>query len=441
MPRNAIIVDSSVLIHDPDAIEVLLEDGRNTLIVPWSVVIELGKLRNKPDFSLDALTAIEKLEALRTKNDSSLQMVKNPDFSGLEYLNRNDPAHQVLAAARSLNSEKHRYDNVKLVSRDPALRLLARDLGYNMEVGDYRHNQVGPLFHEPMKVVRVSIDQISEDGETFPFVSAEHEGVALNEAVICESDYDPEVQESSVWGQRFVAIRKERNFHIVPPDIDLVGLRPASMNGNGANWTQHAAMGLLKDRDVQLVFLEGVAGTGKTLLALAAGLEQKQHYKRIVITRPMIHLEDVDRMGFLPGDEEAKMSPWARPIEQALVFLGQVDGRSNQKTIDQMRNRGGLILEPLDYIRGMTYHHVYLIIDEAQNLTPHMIKTIITRAGRDTKIVFTGDLDQIDRSRVDRRSSGLAYAIKKMVGNRIVGIVTFHDTVRSPLASLGQEVL
>ena len=443
MSRNAIIVDSSVLIHDPDAVDVLRAGG-NALIVPWSVIFELENFRHKPDIGLDAAMAIDKLDALRAQNRGDLQLVKNPDFSGLDYLNKNNPMHQVIAVARGIANDgaKHLYDKVKLVSCNPTLRLLAKDMSLRLEVEDYHHNQVGPLSPSALKEIRVATEEITNHNH-FAYFPEKHGDVFFNFGVICHSDYDPHSgQQIEEWQNRFVALRKGKNFRIVPPSINLLGLRPISINGQGPNWLQYVAMGQLMDTDIQMVFLEGVAGTGKTLLALAAAIAQRNHYKSIVVTRPMIPLEDVDRMGYLPGDQKEKMSPWVRPIEQALDFLVENGDKNNELIISNLRTKSRLVMDPLDYIRGVTYHDAFVIVDEAQNLTPHMIKTIITRAGLRTKLVFTGDLDQIDRSRViGRRSSGLAYGIKKTMGHRIVGITHFHETVRSSLASLGQEVL
>lgn len=438
---NAIVIDSSVLIHDPDAVDVLREGG-NTLIVPWSVIFELERLRNKPDIGMDAMMAIDKLEAVRAGNNGNLKMVKNPDFSGLEFLDRGNTMHQVIAVARAVANDgaKHIYNKVKLVSRSSTLRLLAKDLGLRLEVEDYLHNQVSPLSPTAIKEVRVSANDIVSS-ERFAYEEDKHGDIIYNAGVVCHSNHDPLTGSIGEWRNRFVALRKGRYFRIVSPDINIMDLKPISINGAEPNWLQHVAMGQLMDPDIQMVFLEGVAGTGKTLLALAAALAQRNNYKSIVVTRPMIHLEDVDRMGYLPGNEQEKMSPWRRPIDQALDFLAELNDQ-NKLIISNLRTSGKLVMEPLDYIRGMTYSNTLVIVDEAQNITPHMVKTIITRAGMRTKLIFTGDLDQIDRSRVvGRRSSGLAYGMKKTMGHRIVGVTTFHQTVRSPLASLAQEVL
>ncbi len=154
----------------------------------------------------------------------------------------------------------------------------------------------------------------------------------------------------------------------------------------------------------------------------------------------MIHLEDEDRMGFLPGDQDSKMSPWIKPINQALNIIKAIG--KNDDLITKMLETKKIIFESMDYIRGITFSKAYIIIDEAQNLTPHQMKTSLTRAGKDSKVVITGDLDQIDRQRrLDKKTSGLAYAIAKMRNHKSIAVSTFEETVRSHLASLAEEKL
>ena len=213
--------------------------------------------------------------------------------------------------------------------------------------------------------------------------------------------------------------------------------------GNDAppNWPQNVALYVLSQTDISLVFLEGGAGTGKTLLALAAAVEKRRDYRQILVTRPMVHLEDMDNMGFLPGDIKEKMDPWLRPIWQNLSVLKEANPE-NRELIDKLTADKKIDIEPLDYIRGTTFIKSILIVDEAQNLTPHQVKTIITRAGMGTKLIFTGDLDQIDRKRrLDKASNGLAYAAGRLANQEIVSCVKFHTSVRSELAKIGVELL
>jgi PhoH-like ATPase len=238
------------------------------------------------------------------------------------------------------------------------------------------------------------------------------------------------------------------------------------LNGNGHNWGQIIALGQLLNPEIKLVFLQGGAGTGKTLLSLASAVHQKEFYRQILVTRPLVHLEDENNMGFLPGDIKKKMAPWLQPIYQNLKLLDRNENEGNEqgsafsntkksrkndnsnngkKTTDKMLEEEKIAILPLDYIRGQTLIKCFVIIDEAQNLTPHQVKTIITRVGDKTKIVFTGDLDQIDRTRkvgLDRKSSGLAYAISQLTNkSSLIAATTFEQSVRSDLAKIAEEFL
>ena len=200
-------------------------------------------------------------------------------------------------------------------------------------------------------------------------------------------------------------------------------------------------MAQLMDPDIKLVFLQGSTGSGKTLLALASALEQRRDYRQILITRPMVHLEDEDRIGFLPGPLQEKMSPWLRPIWRALNQLTE-NNQESKKLIEKLRESGKIDIEPLDFIRGMTFVKDFLIVDEAQNLTPHQVKTIITRSGMFSKLVFTGDTRQIDcRRRLDEKSNGLTYASNRLNNSPLVANSHFKYTVRSELADLAEKLL
>ncbi len=362
-------------------------------------------------------------------------------------LQRDKADHQIIATARSLQSNPNSRSEVLLMSRDTIVRVLARELGITAE--DYPYNQVNALFHSCLKRINVPEQILCETRDTFEHPSQNLEPMQHNEGVVCWS------KSGGAWEESFAALYKGDRFKIIPSDIEALGLRPFSLesNGNGGdkdkshgrenrkNWSQYVALAQILDPSISLVFLQGGAGTGKTLIALAGALEQRKKYTNIVIARPMVHLEDRDEIGYLPGGLEQKMAPWIEPILQAFSFLGGLKPE-NSDLITRLQENKKIVIKPLDYIRGETYHKSFMVIDEAQNLTPHQVKTIITRAGSNTKMVFTGDLGQIDRNRrLDAKTSGLAYAMTKMVNQSIVGIVNFKDTVRSPLASLAEELL
>ena len=208
------------------------------------------------------------------------------------------------------------------------------------------------------------------------------------------------------------------------------------------NAEQTFALEVLNDPSVNLVAVTGKAGTGKTLLALAAALQQSKLYKQILLARPIVALANKD-MGFLPGDEKQKVAPYMQPLFDNLnVIKHQFSlGGSDYRYLQEIQDSGKLVIEALAYIRGRSLSETYCIIDEAQNLTPHEIKTIITRAGEGTKMVFTGDIQQIDSPYLDSQSNGLVYMIDKMKGQDLFCHVNLVKGERSRLAELASNVL
>jgi PhoH-like ATPase len=445
---EAIIIDTNVAIHDPESIDVLRENGR-TLFIPLVVIHELDALKDKPDIGIDAREALRRIEELTLGSEKTLRIIKQPYFKGLDGLDKKQADHQVIAAANTVYLKMKEFANVALVSRDRPVRILAREFGFRAE--DYTRDETEVSAAAALlPTANVPRGKISSDFY-FPHECVEDDlCIPENGGVVCHSDWggytESSVLGSREWGPAFAAIRKDDRFKIIPSNINAVGLKPYSLNGNGPNWHQYTAFTQLLDPSISLVFLQGGAGSGKTLLAMAAAIEMRSHYRRILITRPMVHLEDQNNMGFLPGDIEDKTGPWMRPIYEAIDYIKEVSGPHTRKIIEEMYEHKKFTTEPLDYIRGMSFYKCLLIVDEAQNLTPHQVKTIITRAGEGTTIIFTGDLGQIDlRRRLDRRSSGLSYAISRMVGNeeecRMVAVTNFKETVRSDLAKFAEKKL
>lgn len=439
---NAIIVGPDVLVHDPNSIEYLRKGG-NTLIIPWIVLQDLESLESRSDIGIDASDAATMIEELRIKNDPSLVIYRIPTGKHFkENLNKNNSKHHLLATAIAVKDQDSRkYKKIKLVSRTKIVRILARQLGIDTE--NYLRDRLDEPLDTKLKEINIEKADINKDKNIFDFNKVDHKNIAENEGVLCISNFRPlQPHADHEWTEAFTAIRKGNIFEIIPNNISAMGVFPFTLNGDGPNWHQMIAFRQLLDPEIDLCFLGGGAGTGKTLLALACAIAKRQEYHQIVISRPMYSLEDEDKMGFLPGDIDEKIKPWFVPILDNLRFIQSIENSVNSKIIEGLREKGKMIFAPLDYIRGTTFHKKLVIIDESQNLTPHQIKTIITRAGTHTKIIFTGDLGQIDRKKkLDARSSGLAYAMSRMKGTDIVSSIVFKNVVRSRLACLAESLL
>ena len=221
----------------------------------------------------------------------------------------------------------------------------------------------------------------------------------------------------------------------VDTNIDAYGIKPR-------NEEQAMALDVLLDNNIPLVTIMGKAGTGKTLLALAAALAKRREYRQILLARPVVALSNKD-LGFLPGDVNSKLDPYMQPLFDNLSVIQHIhsDDSDESKNIKKMLENEKIVISPLAYIRGRSLNKIYFIVDEAQNLTPHEIKTIITRAGEGTKIVFTGDIHQIDTPYLDERNNGLTYLIDRTKGEVLSGTVTLEKGERSQLAELAANVL
>jgi PhoH-like ATPase len=319
-----------------------------------------------------------------------------------------------------------------LVTKDVNLRMKAKSLG--MKVEDYINDKVPTtdIFNAPhLEIEGIDGDIIDKIYESQGEIDLEDlnlpEQPKPNQGFVLKSDRNSVLVRYKPFTNTVVRVDKRAYLGITPRNAE-----------------QAFAMEVLADPDVKLVGLSGKAGTGKTLLALAASLSQVLNkdtsYRQILLARPIVALANKD-LGFLPGDEKSKVAPYMQPLFDNLNVIKGVISPSEVAEISRMQKEETLIIEALAYIRGRSLNDAIVIIDEAQNLTPHEVKTIITRAGQGTKMIFTGDIEQIDSPYLDAQSNGLAYMIDKMKGERLFAHVNLIKGERSELSELASNLL
>jgi PhoH-like ATPase len=441
MPKH-FVLDTNVLLHDPRAV---LQFEENEVVIPIFVLEEIDQFKKESsERGRNAREIARMLDGFRANGQHLAEGVPLPRGGGTlrvaagqrmvpttTTLRENQIAdHLILGVALDVR-ESNPKDQTIFVTKDVNLRLRADALG--LRAMDYEAGRIDiDELYSGMAEVTVSgpeVDAFYAQGALALDSKAE---VVPNQYVLLR---DPESPSHTALGRydgttsKVIPLRKMRD--------GVWGIRPR-------NKEQHCALDLLLADDVKLVTLVGKAGTGKTMLAIAAGLQkvvEERTYSRLLVSRPIFPLgRDV---GYLPGDLEQKLNPWMQPIYDNLEFLmglSKADtksGRSGRELIDL----GYIEIEPLTYIRGRSIPNQYIIVDEAQNLTPHEVKTIITRVGESTKIVLTGDPYQIDNPYVDATSNGLTTIVQKFRGQNIAGHVTLTKGERSPLAELASNLL
>jgi len=335
--------------------------------------------------------------------------------------------HKIINAAISLSTEE-KNKTIILVTKDINLRIKAKAIGLISE--DYETGKVKNLksFSVGLPVIENIDAQIIQ---TIYQKNVIKEGGILGSEKISNGYYILNNCSNSVLarynGETDAIERVDKKY--------VFGIKPK-------NAEQTFGLNALLNEDIKLVALEGVAGTGKTLLALASALEQKNKYDQIILARPIIPLSNRE-IGFLPGDAESKISPYMQPLWDNLNFIKNQfkANEKKSKVLEQLQESGLLTITALAFIRGRSLINAIFIIDEAQNLTPHEVKTIITRAGEGTKVIFTGDINQIDTPYMDEHSNGLTYLIDRLKGNPLFAHVKLQKGERSELANLANEML
>ena len=432
-PVKTFVIDTNVFIHRPDAI---LSFRDNEIVVPLWVLEELDNLKkSREERGRNARESIRLLDELSRHGDLK-EGVKMDNGSTLRVwisntgnlksipvdleTDKND--NKILLAAYSLQQEGKR---VFFVSKDISARLKATALG--IKAVDYEKQKVDieALYkgYIEMDVGQDSLQELKSSG-AIPWKTrfVPNEFVLLREAKSNEtvlSRYND--------GEAYL--------QYVAPTDGVCGIRPLNRN-------QEMAINLLLDDSISLVTLVGKAGTGKTLLALAAGLNKaltEDRFSRVLLARPIIPMgKDI---GYLPGDKIDKLSNWMQPVYDNLEYILSVDRKLRDLTVDQLINRRLIEIEALTYIRGRSLPNQFIIIDEAQNLSPHEVKTIVSRAGTGTKVVLTGDPYQIDTPYLDSNSNGLTFLVEAFKGQKPFGHITLEKSERSPLAELATELL
>lgn len=473
------VLDTNILLHNPDAMFVFKE---HHVVIPFTVIEELDKMKRKDDDlgrnsrgairNLDRLRALGKLSdgvnwgdlpapargAFSTGSGGVTGTVKIDvtDYPRPAGIDEDAPDNRIIAVAYHLYKQGH---PTVFVTKDLSARIKSDALGIKTE--DFTNQKVdadslytgfinasveSSLIDELYRDRLVELNRLEpaltdelDDGSTYT------NELLANQFVVLKDKSD---ETHTGLGRRLGDTE-----HVIP----VTGPRKPVFGIMARNVQQTMALDVLLDEDIKMITLLGSAGTGKTLLALAAGMSKvfaEERYDKLLVARPIMPLgRDI---GYLPGDKDEKLTAWMQPIFDNLTYLlstrgaasandrsggGSVDSHSAEQRVQKLMADGKLVLEPLTYIRGRSIPHQFMIVDEAQNLTPHEVKTIASRVGEGTKLILTGDIGQIDNPYLDSSSNGLAYAIEKMKGLHLFAHVTLAKSERSELASLAASRL
>ena len=431
------ILDTNVLLHDPNS---LLSFKDNTVLIPIEVLEEIDRFkRDSAERGQNARAVSRTLDGLRGQGRLSegvtlstggqLRIVfQNRSENGGVVLGNNLVDSRIVALALSVQKNDPQVPTI-LVTKDINLRIKADALGLQAE--DYESDRV------MIKDLYTGMFDLTVSAEKLAAFRANGE-LMLDSGMDCfPNEYCTLLEEGNAKRTALTKVDASRTKLI--PIIDsregVWGIKPR-------NREQHFAFDALLDDRVKLVTLMGKAGTGKTLMAMAAGLKRTvmdRQFRRLIVARPTISMGK--ELGFLPGSLEEKLSPWMQPIHDALELLSDMNmGHEHRRSQDLMRS-GHIVVEALSYIRGRSIAHQCMVIDEAQNLTPLEVKTIITRVGFGTKIIFTGDPYQIDNPYVDSSSNGFNYIISKFRAQPIAAHIELQKGERSELAELAANIL
>jgi PhoH-like ATPase len=443
MTKKLFVLDTSVIIYDYDAIKNFEE---HDIAIPITVLEELDNFKKGNDtknfsareFSryLDNASGKKSLQnwiPIDGKNKGEFTIVMNElnsKINAIQIFGDDKGDHRILNAALYLKS-KYPSRQVVMVSKDINLRIKAKSLNINAE--DYETGKLkdSEIQADTVPTGRSVIENVNTDIIDELYTKKE----LVNNGIISDK----------ITSNQFFVLKngkksalsfynKEKNAFSRVEKINCFGIKPK-------NAEQAFAMDALTNPDVKLISIQGVAGTGKTLLSLATALAQHHDYHNIFLARPVVPLSNKD-IGYLPGDANQKLNPYMEPLWDNLSFIKNQFSFDNREylEIEEMQRMEKIVVCPLAYIRGRSLSNVFFIVDEAQNLTPHEVKTIISRAGENTKIVFTGDVFQIDTPYLDTYSNGLSYLIERAKEHPLYAHVALEKGERSDLANLANDL-
>jgi len=438
--KKIFVLDTSVIIYEHNSI---LNFDEHDVGIPITVLEELDNFKKGNDTkNFEAREFIRLIDKLakgqmlhqwnpmngKTKGKFKVLMGTNSAVDANKIFNEEKADHRILNSALQLQKEEKSH-RVKLVSKDVNLRLKAKALGLQSE--DYTTGKVQNIssLYTGKSIVEEAdpdiINLLYEKGYTPPEELLGKTAPMKNHYYIFKSGKKSALAYFNPFNAMMEHVEKRSVYGVKPRNAEQT-------------FAIHAAL----KPEIKLVSIQGVAGTGKTLLALAAALEQKREYKQIYLARPIVPLSNKD-IGFLPGDIKSKVNPYMEPLWDNLKFIQNQYSESDKEysKITEMVNQEKLVITPLAYIRGRSLSNICFIVDEAQNLTPHEVKTIITRAGENTKIIFTGDIYQIDTPYLDSQSNGLSTLIDRLKDHELYAHITLEKGERSELANLANTLL
>lgn len=441
--KKIFVLDTNVLLYNARALESF-ED--NEVVIPMTVVEEIDKFkRNQDELGRNARHAIRMLDELRKKGRLADGVCLNnspaPEKCGklrimISQGRLSESSDMNVADNRILNVAKMLRDTsdcpVRFITKDINLRLKADALNIDVEDYDTENLEYDELY-SGVSELEISSDLITQLHQEHAIALPDGSELYPNQFCVVHDAANP--------GHTLLAWRKNDRLETLPD-----GKTDRVWNISPRNKEQRMALQLLLDPEIPIVSLIGQAGSGKTLLAMAAALHQTVSaglYDRILVSRPIIPMGK--DLGYLPGDKDEKLALWMQPIYDNLDFLLQKDRKDShqqtQRQIEAMKQSGKLELEALTYIRGRTIPRQFVVVDEAQNLTPHEVKTIVSRCGEGTKIVLTGDPTQIDSPYLDVSSNGLTFLVERFKELPLHGHITLQKSERSELASAAAAYL